>query len=259
MDDRKPYIYKTTDFGATWTKINGNIPTGHPLDYMLSIVGQPEQEGHAVRRHRPRVLLLDERRRHVDAVQGRAAARAGELDHRRDALPRRRDLDLRPRPLHPAEHHASSSRRDRPRRPRRARPSSTSRRRSSAWRAASTSRPNRPHFLLALATAPAGPVKMEILDRGGKVVKTQMVSLHAGPERRQLGSHARRADAGRAEDDAAREPAHLGRDALPEHQDPPHHALGHHAVRPAFRWRRPASTRCASPSTAQTLHDSRST
>ena len=40
MDDRKPYIYKTTDFGATWTKITGNIPTGHPLDYVLSFVGQ---------------------------------------------------------------------------------------------------------------------------------------------------------------------------------------------------------------------------
>src|SRR6185295_14348061 len=39
---------------------------------------------------------------------------------------------------------------------------------------------NRPHFQLALATAPAGPVKMEILDSGGKVLKTQMVGAHAG-------------------------------------------------------------------------------
>ena len=45
MDDRKPYIYKTTDFGATWTKINGNIPTGHPLDYVLSMSGNPNRKG----------------------------------------------------------------------------------------------------------------------------------------------------------------------------------------------------------------------
>jgi hypothetical protein len=39
---------------------------------------------------------------------------------------------------------------------------------------------NRPHFQLALATAPTGPVKMEIIDAGGTVLKTQMVSAHAG-------------------------------------------------------------------------------
>src|SRR4029453_9764114 len=45
MEDRKPYIYKTTDFGATWSKINGNIPTGHPLDYVLSMSGNPNRKG----------------------------------------------------------------------------------------------------------------------------------------------------------------------------------------------------------------------
>jgi photosystem II stability/assembly factor-like uncharacterized protein len=45
MDDRKPYIYKSTDFGATWTKITGNIPSGHPLDYVLSFSGNPNQKG----------------------------------------------------------------------------------------------------------------------------------------------------------------------------------------------------------------------
>jgi hypothetical protein len=45
MDDRKPYIYKTTDFGATWTKINGDIPTGNPLDYLLSVAENPNKKG----------------------------------------------------------------------------------------------------------------------------------------------------------------------------------------------------------------------
>jgi len=39
---------------------------------------------------------------------------------------------------------------------------------------------NRPHFQIALPTAPAAPVKMEILDAAGKAVRTQMVSLKQG-------------------------------------------------------------------------------
>ena len=38
-------------------------------------VGQPESEGDALRRHRPRVLLLDGRRRHVDAASRTACRR----------------------------------------------------------------------------------------------------------------------------------------------------------------------------------------
>ena len=45
MDDRKPYLYKSTDFGTTWTKITGNIPSGHPLDYVLSFAGNPNKKG----------------------------------------------------------------------------------------------------------------------------------------------------------------------------------------------------------------------
>ena len=45
MDDRKPYIYKSTDFGATWTKVTGNIPSGNPLDYVLSFSGNPNRQG----------------------------------------------------------------------------------------------------------------------------------------------------------------------------------------------------------------------
>src|SRR4029079_19364707 len=45
MDDRKPYIYNATDFGATCTKITGNIPSGHPLDYVLSFAGNPNKKG----------------------------------------------------------------------------------------------------------------------------------------------------------------------------------------------------------------------
>ena len=78
MDDREPYIYKTTDFGATWKSVRGDLPSKHPLDYTLSIAENPNRTRHAVRRHRPRVLLLARRRREVDAVQGRPAGGAGD-------------------------------------------------------------------------------------------------------------------------------------------------------------------------------------
>jgi hypothetical protein len=44
-DDRKPYVYKTTDFGATWTKISGTLPAGHPLDYTKSVAENPNRKG----------------------------------------------------------------------------------------------------------------------------------------------------------------------------------------------------------------------
>ena len=44
-DNRDPYIYKTTDFGKTWTKITGNLPTGHPLDYARAVAENPNRKG----------------------------------------------------------------------------------------------------------------------------------------------------------------------------------------------------------------------
>ncbi|HEX6322802.1 MAG TPA: hypothetical protein VFZ36_03680 [Vicinamibacterales bacterium] len=45
MDVRDPYLYKTTDFGKTWSNITGNLPKGHPLDYTLSIAENPHRKG----------------------------------------------------------------------------------------------------------------------------------------------------------------------------------------------------------------------
>ena len=75
MDNREPFIYKTTDFGRTWTKISDGLPKGHPLAYVLSVAENPNRKGHAVRRHRARVLLLARRRADVDAVSRTACRR----------------------------------------------------------------------------------------------------------------------------------------------------------------------------------------
>jgi photosystem II stability/assembly factor-like uncharacterized protein len=45
MDDRDPFIYKTTDYGKTWTKISDALPHGGPLDYVMSVVENPNRKG----------------------------------------------------------------------------------------------------------------------------------------------------------------------------------------------------------------------
>ncbi len=45
MDDRKPYLYKTADYGQTWRRITGDLPSGHPLDYILTIAENPNRKG----------------------------------------------------------------------------------------------------------------------------------------------------------------------------------------------------------------------
>ena len=45
MDDREPYIYKTTDMGRTWTKITNGLATNHPLAYVLAVAENPNQRG----------------------------------------------------------------------------------------------------------------------------------------------------------------------------------------------------------------------
>jgi photosystem II stability/assembly factor-like uncharacterized protein len=45
MDNREPFIYKTSDFGKSWSRVNGNLPTGHPLDYVMSVAENPNRRG----------------------------------------------------------------------------------------------------------------------------------------------------------------------------------------------------------------------
>jgi photosystem II stability/assembly factor-like uncharacterized protein len=45
VDDRDPYLYRTADFGRTWTRISDGLPKGHPLDYTLSIAENPRRRG----------------------------------------------------------------------------------------------------------------------------------------------------------------------------------------------------------------------
>jgi photosystem II stability/assembly factor-like uncharacterized protein len=44
VDNRDPFIYKTTDFGKTWKRINSNLPK-HALSYVRSVTDDPNCSG----------------------------------------------------------------------------------------------------------------------------------------------------------------------------------------------------------------------
>jgi hypothetical protein len=45
MDDRRPFVFKTADYGKTWTNVTGDLPTGHPLDYVMAVAESPHRRG----------------------------------------------------------------------------------------------------------------------------------------------------------------------------------------------------------------------
>src|SRR4029078_4870470 len=45
VDNRDPFLARTTDFGQTWTRLDAPLPKGHPLDYTLSIAENPHRKG----------------------------------------------------------------------------------------------------------------------------------------------------------------------------------------------------------------------
>jgi photosystem II stability/assembly factor-like uncharacterized protein len=45
MDDREPYIYKTADFGRTFTRVSGDLPNKSPLSYVRAVAESPARKG----------------------------------------------------------------------------------------------------------------------------------------------------------------------------------------------------------------------
>ncbi|HSR43403.1 MAG TPA: hypothetical protein VLL48_14545, partial [Longimicrobiales bacterium] len=45
VDDRDPYLFRTDDYGETWTRISDDLPHGHPLDYTMAIAENPHRPG----------------------------------------------------------------------------------------------------------------------------------------------------------------------------------------------------------------------
>ena len=45
MDKREPFIFKTTDYGASWKRVNGDLPNKHPLSYVKAVAENPNKRG----------------------------------------------------------------------------------------------------------------------------------------------------------------------------------------------------------------------
>ena len=104
LGDRRPYLYKTADFGQSWTK----IVTGIPDDDFLRVVREdPEAPRAALRRHRARHLRVVRRRRRVAAAAAQPARHAGARHRGRGARPGHRHA--RPRLLRARQHRRAAA------------------------------------------------------------------------------------------------------------------------------------------------------
>ena len=106
MDNRDPYIYKTTDFGSSWTKISDGLPRG---------IRSPTRSRLPRTRIASGMLFagtgngfhysLDDGKSWTPFKTGLPAAPVTWIEVQKRAHDVVR-LDLRPRALHPARHHA---------------------------------------------------------------------------------------------------------------------------------------------------------
>jgi photosystem II stability/assembly factor-like uncharacterized protein len=175
-DNRDPYIYKTADFGQTWTKISDTLPKGHPLSYVKAVTENPNKRGmlfagtgHALFYSMddgahwtplqdglppaPATWIVVEKRTHdlVVSTYGRGLfimPNITLLEQTGQAAPTTTAAALYP----PA----------------------------TAFRMA---RDGRAEFTYSLATNPTAPTELEILDAGGQVIRREQIESHAGLNR----------------------------------------------------------------------------
>ncbi len=178
MDDRKPYIYKTTDFGSTWKKINGNIPSGHPLDYVLSLAENPNRKGMLFAgTGRAFYYTLDDGTTWTQFRTGLPPAPVSWIT----VEPRFHDVVVstygRGLYILPNVTLLEQSGQIAPvlSETKVFAPAAIFRQARDAF-----AQTERPHFLLWVPSAPSGPIRMEILDESGKVVRSQQFAAHQG-------------------------------------------------------------------------------
>jgi len=180
VDNRQPYIFKTTDFGATWKNLTGNLPAGNALDYVMSVAENPNRRGmlfagtaHAF------FYSMDDGANWQRFNTGLPPAPVSWINvekrfHDVDISTYGRGLFILP-DITTLEQTGSTLR------PAGATklfaPGPIFRKARSVYPSAAD--PARPQFQFNLAEAPAGPVKMEILDDAGKVIRTQLLAAHA--------------------------------------------------------------------------------
>jgi len=179
-NDFGPHLLETTDFGATWKSINGDIPSSNPLDYTLSIAQNPNRKGmlfagtaHAF------YYSMDNGGHWVHFNNGLPPSPVSWIT----VEPRFHDVDVSTygRGLYILPDITSleqSGATDAPAETQLFKPGDVFRQARGVYPTAA--QPARPQFLFNLASAPTGPVQMEILDAQGKEIRKQMLTAHAG-------------------------------------------------------------------------------
>jgi len=175
MDDRLPYIYKTADFGQTWKNITGDLPTRHPLDYVLTVAENPNRNGmlfagtgHAF------YYSMNDGAHWTRFQQGLPAApvtwiEPATLTH--DVV-----VSTYGRGLYILRDITTLEQADKA-------PANAPAFLYAPRAGVRQSRSGRAEFLFMLQAAPAGPLTMEILDASGSVVRTLQTAGRAGLNR----------------------------------------------------------------------------
>ena len=97
MDDREPFIYKTTDFGKTWTNITGDLPATHPLDYVMAVAENPNRKGMLFAGTGHAFYYSMDDGAHWTMFNEGLPHGGRVVDRRAEEVARRRRLDVRPR------------------------------------------------------------------------------------------------------------------------------------------------------------------
>jgi photosystem II stability/assembly factor-like uncharacterized protein len=172
VDNRDPFLFKTSDYGQTWTRIDAALPKGHPLDYTLSVAENPHRRGmlfagtgHAFfysvddgrtwtqfkdKLPAAPVTWIEVPKNAAEvavATYGRGLWILRDLVQLEQPEVASQDAELQLYKPHPATRTASGG-------------TAT--------------------FVFSLRTAPSSPVTLDILDAGGAVVSTRTVQARAG-------------------------------------------------------------------------------
>lgn len=181
-DDDRPYILMTTDYGKTWKNISGDLPSRNPLDYTLTVAENPNREGmlfagtgHAF------YYTLDNGKHWVQFNRGLPPSPVSWIN----IEPRMHDVDVSTYGrgdyiLPDITTFEQTGSPDQPRSgpDRLFAPGPVFRKARDAYPTAAE--PARPQFQFYLANAPQGPVRLQILDSQGKVIRTEPLKAHQG-------------------------------------------------------------------------------
>ncbi|HLI19212.1 MAG TPA: sialidase family protein [Rhodanobacteraceae bacterium] len=181
-NDHKPYILMTTDYGKTWKNISGDLPSRNPLSYVLSVAENPNREGmlfagtgHAF------YYTLDNGKHWIHFNKGLPPSPVSWIN----IEPRMHDIDVSTygRGDYIMPDITTFEQTGSPEPPaggatRLFKPGPVFRRARDGYPTPEQSA--RPQFQFYLASAPKNPVQLQILDAGGKVIRTEKLDAHQG-------------------------------------------------------------------------------